>query len=139
VWTCRDFVGKRVFQSTPAQALQDVEAVLRRGAKRPGYVARSRRPAQRTAHGRDHGMPDRRRPHLHGRRGLAADGQAPGLRLQVETQGSVGARNPLSAQAIAEADVVLLACDIEVATERFAGKKIYRCGTGIALKQAKPR
>jgi PTS system fructose-specific IIC component len=32
--------------------------------------------------------------------------------------------------------VVLLACDIEVATERFAGKKIYRCGTGIALKQA---
>jgi PTS system fructose-specific IIC component len=59
-----------------------------------------------------------------------------GYDLQVETQGSVGARNPLSAQAIAEADVVLLAADIEVATERFAGKKIYRCGTGIALKQA---
>jgi PTS system fructose-specific IIC component len=39
-------------------------------------------------------------------------------------------------QAIAEADVVLLAADIEVATERFAGKKIYRCGTGIALKQS---
>ncbi|KPA99411.1 fructose-specific PTS transporter subunit EIIC, partial [Pseudomonas asplenii] len=58
-----------------------------------------------------------------------------GYELQVETQGSVGARNPLSAQAIAEADVVLLAADIEVATERFAGKKIYRCGTGIALKQ----
>ncbi len=59
-----------------------------------------------------------------------------GYDLQVETQGSVGARNPLSAAAIAEADVVLLAADIEVATERFAGKKIYRCGTGIALKQA---
>ena len=59
-----------------------------------------------------------------------------GYDLQVETQGSVGARNPLSAPAIAEADVVLLAGDIEVATERFAGKKIYRCGTGIALKQA---
>ena len=39
-------------------------------------------------------------------------------------------------QAIADADVVLLAADIEVATERFAGKKIYRCGTGIALKQS---
>jgi PTS system fructose-specific IIC component len=48
----------------------------------------------------------------------------------------VGARSPLSAQAIAEADVVLLAADIEVATERFAGKRIYRCGTGIALKQS---
>ena len=43
---------------------------------------------------------------------------------------------PLSAQAIADADVVLLARDIEVATERFAGKRIYRCGTGIALKQS---
>lgn len=59
-----------------------------------------------------------------------------GYDLQVETQGSVGARNPLSAQAIAEADVVLLAADIEVATERFAGKRIYRCGTGVALKQS---
>ncbi|WP_019740648.1 fructose-specific PTS transporter subunit EIIC, partial [Pseudomonas savastanoi] len=56
--------------------------------------------------------------------------------LQVETQGSVGARNPPSAKAIAEADVVLLAADIEVNTDRFAGKKIYRCGTGIALKQS---
>ena len=27
------FVGKKVFQSTPAHALQDVEAVLRRGAE----------------------------------------------------------------------------------------------------------
>ena len=59
-----------------------------------------------------------------------------GYELQVETQGSVGARNPLSAEAIEAADVVLLAADIEVPTERFAGKKIYRCGTGIALKQA---
>ncbi len=42
----------------------------------------------------------------------------------------------MSAQAISDADVVLLAADIEVPTERFAGKKIYRCGTGIALKQA---
>lgn len=59
-----------------------------------------------------------------------------GYDLLVETQGSVGARNPLSAQAIRDADVVLLAADIEVPTERFAGKKIYRCGTGIALKQS---
>ncbi|MFH7618044.1 PTS fructose transporter subunit IIB, partial [Pseudomonas syringae group genomosp. 7] len=56
--------------------------------------------------------------------------------LKVETQCSVGALNPLSAKAIAEADVVLLASDIEVNTDRFAGKKIYRCATGIALKQS---
>lgn len=43
-----------------------------------------------------------------------------GYQLTVETQGSVGARNPLSAEAIAAADVVLLAADIEVPTARFA-------------------
>ncbi|CDF86051.1 PTS system fructose-specific EIIBC component [Pseudomonas knackmussii B13] len=58
-----------------------------------------------------------------------------GWDLKVETQGSVGARNPLAAEDIAAADVVLLATDIEVNTERFAGKRIFRCGTGVALKQ----
>jgi PTS system fructose-specific IIC component len=53
----------------------------------------------------------------------------------VETRGSVGARNVLDDAAIATADVVLLATDIEVETARFAGKKVFRCGTGVALKQ----
>ncbi|WP_165682095.1 fructose-specific PTS transporter subunit EIIC, partial [Metapseudomonas otitidis] len=59
-----------------------------------------------------------------------------GYDLLVETQGSVGARDPLPADAIARADVVLLATDIEVDLARFAGKRVYRCGTGVALKQA---
>lgn len=58
-----------------------------------------------------------------------------GIDLQVETRGSVGARNLLDEAAIAAADAVLLATDIEVDTSRFAGKKVYRCGTGVALKQ----
>jgi len=58
-----------------------------------------------------------------------------GYEIEVETQGSVGAKNILSAQAIAEADIVILATDIEVNTDRFVGKRVYRCGTGFALKQ----
>ncbi len=58
-----------------------------------------------------------------------------GYDLQVETRGSVGARNVLEADAIAAADVVLLAADIEVDVARFAGKRVFRCGTGVALKQ----
>ncbi len=58
-----------------------------------------------------------------------------GYQIDVETQGSVGAKNILSAESIAQADFVILATDIEVNTERFAGKKVYRCGTGFALKQ----
>ncbi|WP_434578527.1 PTS fructose-like transporter subunit IIB [Pseudomonas sp. Z5-35] len=138
------FVGKRVFRSTPAVALQDVDAVLRRGAEEAQVLAEADLPAEEPPASTE------RAPRLvaitacptgvaHTFMAAEALQQAAarlGYDLQVETQGSVGARNPLSAEAIAEADVVLLATDIEVATERFAGKKIYRCGTGIALKQA---
>ncbi|MCG2573478.1 fructose-specific PTS transporter subunit EIIC [Acinetobacter sp. ME22] len=58
-----------------------------------------------------------------------------GYEIHVETQGSVGAKNILSAEAIADADIVILATDIEVNTDRFVGKRVYRCGTGFALKQ----
>jgi PTS system fructose-specific IIC component len=56
------------------------------------------------------------------------------IALDLETRGSVGACNPLTAEVIAGADVVLLAVDIEVETARFAGKRIYRCKTRAALK-----
>ncbi|SIR70925.1 PTS system D-fructose-specific IIB component (F1P-forming), Frc family /PTS system D-fructose-specific IIC component (F1P-forming), Frc family [Pseudomonas sp. B10] len=135
------FVGKRVFQIAPAQALQDVEAVLRRGAEEAEvYVASAVEPA----------IDAPRAPRIvaitacptgvahtfMAAEALQQTAKRLGYELQVETQGSVGAKTPLSATAIADADVVLLAADIDVATERFAGKKIYRCGTGVALKQS---
>ncbi|MDO4247727.1 MAG: fructose-specific PTS transporter subunit EIIC [Neisseria sp.] len=58
-----------------------------------------------------------------------------GYTIDVETQGSVGAKSILSEESIARADYVILATDIEVDTSRFAGKKVYRCPTGFALKQ----
>ncbi len=140
------FVGKRVFQSTPALALLDVEAVLRRGAEEARLFVAPKVEPEAAA---EPVATLKRAPRLvavtacptgvahtfMAAEALQQSAKRLGYDLQVETQGSVGARNPLSAAAIAEADVVLLAADIEVATERFAGKKIYRCGTGIALKQ----
>ncbi|ATZ67786.1 MULTISPECIES: fructose-specific PTS transporter subunit EIIC [Acinetobacter] len=58
-----------------------------------------------------------------------------GYQIDVETQGSVGAKNILTDEAIAAADIVILATDIEVNTDRFVGKRVYRCSTGFALKQ----
>jgi len=133
------FVGKRVFQSTPAQALQDVEAVLRRGAEEAQVYVASQAPVATKQAPRIVAItacPTGVAHTFMAAEALQQTAKRLGYDLQVETQGSVGARTPLSPQAIAEADVVLLAADIEVATERFAGKKIYRCGTGIALKQA---
>ncbi|MFJ4373556.1 PTS fructose-like transporter subunit IIB [Pseudomonas japonica] len=134
------FAGKRLFQSTPAQALGDVDNFLREAAQQAtlqrqdtavAAVEPGRRIVAVTA------CPTGVAHTFMAAEALQQAAQQMGLQLSVETQGSVGARNPLSAAAIAEADVVLLAADIEVPTERFAGKRIYRCGTGVALKQAR--
>ncbi|WP_397451391.1 PTS fructose-like transporter subunit IIB [Pseudomonas sp. NA-150] len=137
------FIGKRLFRDTPAHALQDVEGFLRMAAEKaevhvasqveeplPVVGAQQSRLVAVTA------CPTGVAHTFMAAEAIQQAAKRLGYELHVETQGSVGARNPLSAQAIAEADVVLLAADIEVNTERFAGKRIYRCGTGVALKQA---
>lgn len=55
--------------------------------------------------------------------------------VKVETRGSVGAGNPISPQEIADADLVIVAADIEVDLAKFAGKPMYRTSTGLALKK----
>ncbi|KPW69217.1 Phosphotransferase system, fructose-specific IIBC component [Pseudomonas syringae pv. broussonetiae] len=138
------FVGKRLFQDSPAHALQDVDGFLQRAEREAQVHAASEAVTPQAAD--SSGAQPRivaitACPTGVAHTFMAAEAIQQAAKrlnydLQVETQGSVGARNPLSAKAIAEADVVLLAADIEVNTDRFAGKKIYRCGTGIALKQS---
>lgn len=55
--------------------------------------------------------------------------------VKVETRGSVGAGNSLTAEEIAAADLVIVAADIEVELDKFAGKPMYRTSTGLALKK----
>lgn len=55
--------------------------------------------------------------------------------VKVETRGSVGAGNAITPQEVAEADLVIVAADIEVDLEKFAGKPMYRTSTGLALKK----
>ncbi len=66
---------------------------------------------------------------------LENKGRELGHNIKVETQGSVGAKNILTDEEITAADFVILAADIEVNTDRFVGKKVYRTSTGQALKQ----
>lgn len=58
-----------------------------------------------------------------------------GWQCQVETRGSVGVGNPLSQDIIAQADVVIIAADIDVDMQPFVGKRVYRTKTGVALKK----
>lgn len=66
---------------------------------------------------------------------LEQGAKALGHTIQVETQGSVGAQNTLSATTIAAADIVLIAADTQVDLSRFAGKRIYETSTKEAIGQ----
>ena len=66
--------------------------------------------------------------------GLEGGARALGYDVKVETQGSVGAGNPLSADDIRRADVVVIAADTNVDLSRFGGKRVYSTGTKPAIK-----
>jgi PTS system fructose-specific IIB component len=56
--------------------------------------------------------------------------KAAGDDVKIETQGTIGIENALTAEDIAEADIVLLAVDIKIANEeRFSGKKVVKVST----------
>ncbi|MBK3845227.1 PTS fructose-like transporter subunit IIB [Stutzerimonas xanthomarina] len=134
------FVGKRVAQSTPSEALLDPEAFLRSAAEAATELQAADDAEPTPATGKPKLVAITACPTGVAHTFMAAEAlqQAAirkGYDLQVETRGSVGARNVLEPQAIEDADVVLLAADIEVDVARFAGKRVYRCGTGVALKQ----
>jgi PTS system fructose-specific IIC component len=131
------FVGKRLLQSTPAEALADPQRFLREAAERaqPYTEDVAIAPSGRRRLVAVTACPTGVAHTFMAAEALQQAAARMGLELQVETRGSVGARNLLDDAAIAAADAVLLATDIEVDTARFAGKKVYRCGTGVALKQ----
>ncbi len=134
------FVGKRVAQSTPSEALLDPEAFLRAAADTASELQQADEADAAHTSGKPKLVAITACPTGVAHTFMAAEAlqQAAirkGYDLQVETRGSVGARNVLEADAIAAADVVLLAADIEVDVARFAGKRVFRCGTGVALKQ----
>lgn len=61
-----------------------------------------------------------------------------GHEAHVETQGTIGVENELLAKDIKEADVVLIAADINVGgRERFEGKRILEVPISIVVKSPK--
>ena len=61
-----------------------------------------------------------------------------GHEVHIETQGSIGTEDTLTAKQIEEADVVIMSADIGVAgRERFAGKKVVEVPMKVALNSPK--
>ncbi|WP_318421040.1 PTS fructose transporter subunit IIBC [Photobacterium leiognathi] len=66
---------------------------------------------------------------------LETEAKRQGYDVKVETRGSVGAKNQLTAEEIEAADLVIIAADIDVDLSRFNGKPLYKTSTGLALKK----
>lgn len=66
---------------------------------------------------------------------IDAEAKKRGWWAKVETRGSVGAGNAITPEEVAEADLVIVAADIEVDLAKFAGKPMYRTSTSLALKK----
>lgn len=66
---------------------------------------------------------------------LEAEAKKRGWNIKVETRRSVGVGNEITPEEIAQADLVIVAADIEVNVDKFAGKPMYRTSTSAALKK----
>ena len=137
------FHGKRVLRATPAEALADPAAFLQRAERDATIWQESAASVSAPAASATPRIvavtacPTGVAHTFMAAEALQHTAGQMGVDISVETQGSVGARNVLDAATIAAADIVLLATDIEVDLSRFAGKRVFRCGTSVALKQPK--
>jgi len=56
--------------------------------------------------------------------------------IKVETRGSGGAKNVITAEEIKAADCVIIACDVNVPMNRFAGKKLIKVQVSDGISKA---
>ena len=67
---------------------------------------------------------------------LEKKAQEMGYSIKVETRGSGGAKNVLTAKEIEEADCIIVAADTQVPMERFDGKKVIECKVSDGISKA---
>ena len=68
--------------------------------------------------------------------GLEKAARAKGWKIKVETRGSAGAKNVLTAQEIETADCIIVAADAQVPMERFDGKRVIECQVSDGISKA---
>ena len=68
--------------------------------------------------------------------GIEKAAKAKGCFVKVETRGSGGAKNVLTAKEIEEADGIIVAADTQVPMDRFNGKKVIVCQVSDGISKA---
>jgi len=135
-------VGKRFYQGDIAQAIQEPDIFLQRALSEAvpyqlpaqaetATLAGPKRIVAVTA------CPTGVAHTFMAAEAIEAEAKKRGWWVKVETRGSVGAGNAITADEVAAADLVIVAADIEVDLNKFAGKPLYRTSTGLALKKTR--
>lgn len=68
--------------------------------------------------------------------GLEKAAKAAGVGIKIETRGSGGAKNVLTAKEIEEAGCIIVAADAQVPMDRFDGKKVIECQVSDGINKA---
>ena len=68
--------------------------------------------------------------------GIEKAAKEKGCYVKIETRGSGGAKNVLSAREIQEADCIIVAADAQVPMDRFDGKKVIQCQVSDGISKA---
>lgn len=68
--------------------------------------------------------------------GIEKAAKEKGCYVKIETRGSGGAKNVLTAKDIEEADCIIVAADAQVPMERFDGKKVIECQVSDGISKA---
>lgn len=68
--------------------------------------------------------------------GLEKTARAAGVNIKIETRGSGGAKNVITAKEIQEADCIIVAADAQVPMDRFDGKKVIECQVSDGINKA---
>ena len=140
------FAGKKVYQSAVSACFSDPKAYLELAVDKAAVLSASELKSAEVAVSHTSGKkkivaitacPTGVAHTFMAAEALEQEGQRQGHDIKVETRGSVGAKNQLTDEEIAAADLVIIAADIEVDLARFDGKKLYKTSTGLALKKTK--
>ena len=67
---------------------------------------------------------------------LGKAAKAADFQIKIETRGSAGAKNVLTAEEIAAADCIIVAADAKVPMDRFDGKKVISCQVSDGISKA---
>ncbi|MDV7104672.1 PTS fructose transporter subunit IIBC [Vibrio sp. TH_r3] len=138
------FVGKKVYQASISDVTEDAEAFLQKAVDSATELSLAKVSTISSAASAEMSnkkivaitaCPTGVAHTFMAAEALENEGKSRGHQIKVETRGSVGAKNQLTDQDISEADLVIIAADIDVPLDRFNGKKLYKTKTGPALKK----